>query len=401
MGNSKVKILFLSNGYGEDAIASGIVEKILEKSSAVEIFALPLVGEGRAYKSCGVSIICPSAEMPSKGLIPASWKNIFKDMAAGLGRLLFKQIKAIKKIRNEISCVVAVGDLFPVVMAGLFAKKPLVFVGTAKSNYYYPYSPLEVKLLKKFCKIALVRDEPTAGSLRKESLDARWVGNAMMDCMKITGKDFGVPSSSKVIGLLPGSRDEAYADLQLILKSVELLRDENFSFVAALADSTSIEKIAEESAREGWEFDSGNNLNSGICGLLKKGGKSILLAKGYFGDVISRSVLVIGQAGTGNEQAAGMGKPVVSFDSEGKRNPGWYRARQKGLLGDSLSVVEKNPESIFREARKILDNADVYEKMKKTGLQRMGPAGGAEKMAQIIMEAAGLETIENCKTKDL
>ncbi|MCL5773894.1 MAG: lipid-A-disaccharide synthase-related protein [Firmicutes bacterium] len=391
MKNSEVKILFLSNGYGEDAIASGIVEKILEKFPGLKIFALPLVGDGKAYKSSDISIIGPSADMPSKGLIPANWKNIFKDMAAGLGSLLFKQIKTIKKIRREISCVVAVGDLFPVVMAGLFAGRPLVFVGTAKSNYYYPYSPVEVKLLKKFCRVALVRDETTAESLRKESLDARWVGNAMMDCMRITGKDFGIPASSKVIGLLPGSRDEAYADFQLILKSVEHLDDENFSFIAALADSTSIEKIAEESAMDGWEFDSGNNLNSGNCGLLKKSGKSILLTKGCFGDVISKSVIVIGQAGTGNEQAAGLGKPVVSFDSEGKKNPGWYRARQKGLLGDSLSVVEKNYESIFLEVKKILDNPQVYEKMKNTGLQRMGPAGGAGKMAQIIMKEAGVE----------
>jgi uncharacterized protein (TIGR03492 family) len=81
-----------------------------------------------------------------------------------------------------------------------------------------------------------------------------------------------------------------------------------------------------------------------------------------------------------------MGKPVISFDSDGRRVPGWYRARQKGLLGDSLSVVERSGEAIAAEALAILANERRYREMQQAGYERMGPPGASAKIASYIVE---------------
>ena len=68
---------------------------------------------------------------------------------------------------------------------------------------------------------------------------------------------------------------------------------------------------------------------------------------------------------------------------------GWYRLRQKGLLGDSLSITPRDPEDIAIEALDILKNRERYEKMAEIGRERMGPPGGAKKMAEHIAKFEG------------
>ena len=51
-----MKILCLSNGHGEDAIAVRILEQLQLQSDTLELAALPLVGEGHAYTQLGISM---------------------------------------------------------------------------------------------------------------------------------------------------------------------------------------------------------------------------------------------------------------------------------------------------------------------------------------------------------
>ncbi|MGL5083655.1 MAG: lipid-A-disaccharide synthase-related protein, partial [Microcoleaceae cyanobacterium] len=44
-----MKILCLSNGHGEDAIAIRILQELYSCSPSTELVALPLVGWGQAY----------------------------------------------------------------------------------------------------------------------------------------------------------------------------------------------------------------------------------------------------------------------------------------------------------------------------------------------------------------
>lgn len=380
-------LLFISNGMGEDAIAVSILKKLREKVPSLQIRAFPLVGEGKMYAP-DAEILGPRTIMPSGGLIPESWRNILLDLKSGLWKLTLQQIGTLKALRGKISLSVSVGDAIPVIMGGLFLRRPLIFVGTAKSNYFSPYSSKEKILFKKYCKMVFPRDEPTAESLRRADVPASWVGNAMMDSLVITGRNFGLQPDQTAVGILPGSRKEAYGDLPVLLSAVEALTQAHqgkLLYLMALASTLDVSKLTQLALDLGWRV-SEEDLEPGMDSFLLKGESRVLLIKAGFGDVINTARVVLGQAGTGNEQSVGLGKPVVAFDSGGGEKMGWYRARQKALLGSALSVVEKDPIKIADEIVAILSDQDKYLQMSQAGLERMGPPGAARHIADYILE---------------
>ena len=392
-GDATVRtVLFVSNGYGEDTIAASIVEQLLDMLNPPRVLAMPLVGEGRAYARLGVEVVGPRRLMPSGGLVLAGWSNILTDLRAGFWKMTSDQMATLKSLRKHLGALVAVGDSYPVLMGALCARQPVIMGGTAKSNYFYPYSAFERAVFRRYCEIVFARDEPTALTLGEHGIRARWVGNAMMDSLGMTAHPLPLTSNAICVGLLPGSRKVAYRDLPVILDAARRLGAERpAEFVMALPDSLSARDFAGAARAYGWEWlpfegRAATEMSEGVDGVLVGYDQRILLVRGRFGDVIKHCALIIGQAGTGNEQAAGMGKPVVAFDSDGRRKPGWYRARQKGLLGDSLSVVERAGEAIAREALEILGNPDRYRSMQQAGFDRMGPAGASQKIASYITE---------------
>ncbi|MEQ8188790.1 MAG: lipid-A-disaccharide synthase-related protein [Candidatus Eremiobacterota bacterium] len=358
------QILFLSNGYGEDTIAAYIIENLRKKTDS-DISAFPLVGTGKSYQSFDITIVGPCRDLPSAGDLHSPVR-LFQDIKSGLFNLLLEQYLFLRKIRKNIHIAVASGDIYPVIMASFAGIKPLVFIGTAKSNRYYPYSYIEKFLIKSFCKITFTRDLPTCEDLKKFGINSIYAGNPMMNCFEISGETFGIEPDRTVIGILPGSRDVAYRDFPVILSAVEQISrisSGNMSFLAALSPSIEEDKLPVS----GWNFYRENPLTS----YLKKDNLEVKLIKNKFGDIINRADIVIGQAGTGNEQTAGLGKPVVAFDSDGHSKPGWYRARQKGLLGDSLSIVNGSGEAIAREILSILEDEKRRDYMAKTGRDMM------------------------------
>ncbi len=385
-------VLFMSNGYGEDAIAGGIVDRVQGLAAAPRLLAMPLVGEGREYRRRGVEIVGPQELMPSGGLILQDWSNLFGDFRAGLWRVTSAQIAVLRSRGASLGAVVAVGDSYPALLGGLFARRRVIMVGTAKSNWFCPYSALERALFRRFCSIVFARDEPTAATLRRQGVNAEWVGNGMMDLLAPSGEPLDVPSPC--VALLPGSRKVAYLDLPVILDAVRLLGAAGrFGWAMALADSIDVGLLASSAAPHGWSLQSGTQYaidftSAGDVGRLVGHGQEILLVKGRFADVLHACTLVVGQAGTGNEQAVGLGKPVVSFDSDGRARPGWYRARQIGLLGDSMAVVERSGEAICRAVLAILGDAARYRRMQEIGYARMGPAGASAKIARCVVETA-------------
>ncbi|MCD4784245.1 MAG: lipid-A-disaccharide synthase-related protein [Candidatus Eremiobacteraeota bacterium] len=386
------KFLFISNGYGEDTIATSIINELVNLTDRDRIVGFPLVGEGQAYSNIGIPVVAPVRNMPSGGLIPGGWvKNLWMDFSSGLARLTLMQVSRLGELKKDLRAVVAVGDTYPVILGGLFTGKPILFVGTAKSDYFYPYSPIEREIFKRYCKIVFPRDEITAKSLKNNKINAKWVGNAMMDSLNFTGERFGIPQDKTVITLLPGSRSFAYDDLPVILKAAERIKqelDDPPAFLAPLANSIEVPTLGKSAQKAGFSLIDNHN-DEGVVGKLTRHNMEVLLLRKRFGDSINMADLVIGQAGTGNEQAVGLGKPVVAFDSSGNEKLGWYRLRQKGLLGGSLSITPRDPENIATETLDILRNREKYEEMAGIGRERMGPPGGAKKMAEHIANFAG------------
>mgnify|MGYP006275903821 CR=1 FL=1 len=386
-------VLFVSNGFGEDTIAASIVEEIQRVDGAPRVLAMPLVGEGLAYQRLGVEIVGPRRSMPSGGLIMAGWSHLLKDLRAGFWGMTIDQIRTLRHLRGRLGALVAVGDTIPALMGGLFGGGRVTMVGTAKSNYFYAYSWYERVVFRRFCDVVFTRDEATAVTLRAQGVTARWVGNAMMDSLGETPLALPVPPDVPCIALLPGSRKLAFHDLPVILEAARQVGQRRPTFyVMALADSIALPELVRAAETCGWTHVDDpafhGPASQGCEGLLVGHGQRVLLVRGRFGDVIVPSRIVIGQAGTGNEQAVGMGRPVVSFDSEGRKVPGWYRARQKGLLGDSVAVVDRSAEAVAREVETILDDDRRYAAMAETGFARMGPPGASARMAAHIVEQA-------------
>ena len=86
--NSKVtySLLFISNGHGEDVIASEIINRVFKKIKNINIEVLPLVGNGDAFnsiKSKNFRKIGYLKELPSGGFSNQSLKGFLLDLFAG------------------------------------------------------------------------------------------------------------------------------------------------------------------------------------------------------------------------------------------------------------------------------------------------------------------------------
>jgi len=372
------RLLVLSNGAGEDAIASKILRELSPELQS-RVACCPLVGSGDAlkdYESCG-----PRVLPPSEGLFRESPVLAFKDLSQGVIAGHLRQLRFLRSVKGRVGLAVAVGDLFPVLWAALGGASRILFVGTAKSVYHHPYSWLERWILRRTVVRSLVRDQATAEELCRQGVEARWLGNAMMDEVQPTGAPLPFNSERPVLTLFPGSRGQAPETLAYQLEVLqELSRSLSVQAGVALAPGTRQENLVLPAVQKGWSY-------SPTESLLSDGRSQVYLLSGVLGDLLSASSVALGQAGTANEQAAGAGVPVVAYDPRGERGLRWYRKRQKGLLGDAVCVVKQEVSEIATELLRLLSDHQERERRAAIGRERMGPPGGCRRMAEAIAEA--------------
>ncbi len=78
-----MRILVVSNGFGEDQIACNLITALKEVQPNSTITACPLVGEGLNYKELGLTPILKNPSLPSGGFI-RNPITLLKDLKAGL-----------------------------------------------------------------------------------------------------------------------------------------------------------------------------------------------------------------------------------------------------------------------------------------------------------------------------
>ncbi len=393
----KKRILFLSNGYAEDLIAAAIIEKLVNEVPRIEIKALPLVGEGRAYEPLGILILGPRKITPSGGFVGVNPLYLARDIISGWLGWFKEEIDVLRGERDLVDLVVCVGDVFLILLSSLFVKKPIIFLPTAKSDYakgLKQHYGIEKWLIKRSCHLVLPRDELTTRSLQDFGVRATYVGNVMMDCLKMTGEDFGIEKDAYVVGILPGSKRDAYGNFPIILDAViSIEKRVSFSgrvyFFLALPASLSLEKLASVASREGeWKITkiSSSRQESGlIAHLVFPQGPIIKIIGGKFADLLSHSQVIIGLSGMGNEQAVGLGKPVVSFPGRGPQVTEKFLRIQRTLLGGAISIVDRNGEAVAdKVCSLLLKNPRELKEMVKIGQERMGGFRAAERVARLI-----------------
>ena len=120
------KILFITNGHGEDLVAAEIIKKL---SGKVKVSVLPVVGEGKPFGPLQAKVLGPRKKLPSGGFSLRNPWYLVKDLYAGLIGNTFEQLRILKKFKGKFDLVVAIGDIVPIIGA-LKVKAPFIFLAT-------------------------------------------------------------------------------------------------------------------------------------------------------------------------------------------------------------------------------------------------------------------------------
>jgi len=371
----RLHICFLSNCYGEDRIAALIARELKKLRPEIKITGAPLISGGGEYIKRGIPLLTRGKIPPSGGFPARSLKGFLLDLSVAHGPLRY--FLTLRKMRTDINCAVVVGDVPLLVLGYLALRKEILFLASAKSDYQRPHYRIEEFFMGRISSKVLTRDEYTAQNLRKKGMSALFLGNPMMDELVSRGINLGKPP---IVGILPGSRSEAYKNFIKMLRVVEKVK-EKVTFVCALPQSLEIGKIINMAKKDKWVHENG---------VLKKNERTVLVVRNGFEDVISKSEIILGLAGTANEQAVGLGKPVISFTGYGPQTTLRRMKDQARLLGGAVKFVSNFPNGVVSEISFLLSSPEERIKRGKIGSLRMGPPGGAERISNLIVKEFNL-----------
>jgi uncharacterized protein (TIGR03492 family) len=367
-----MKVTFLSNGHGEDAIAVFLAKEFLRQDASLSLQAYPIVNEGRAYQSLSMPILGGRQLMPSGGLTMHTRENFVKDIQAGFISKTFGQIKDLWKLETDV--LVVVGDVYALGLSSLVKTKHRFYVQSLVSSrhasnvvqpnrYFMEHiSYPERALMRHLVHHAYMRDDITAQQLHHLGLNrVSYLGNPMLDALE--GKAM-IGHSKPEIALLPGTREYATDSLKVMLEALKLLPGLT-GLVAWSGDE--LPDLPE------WQVAADYSYGPALRLTFRE--STVYVYEGRFADILHSADIVLGTSGTANEQAAALGKPVVAFPVP----PIYSKAfldNQKRLLGESLYLSQAQPEQIAEIVKDLLGNAQKYELAARVGPQRMGKPGG-------------------------
>lgn len=426
-----MKLLCLSNGHGEDAIALRIIQQLQQHPHCPQLAALPIVGEGRAYTSQGIPLVGQVKTMPSGGFIYMDGRQFARDLQGGLAQLTWTQLQSVKAWAREGGTILAVGDIVPLLFAW-WSGAPYAFVGTAKSEYYVRneqgvlpraswlgqlesvggsvYLPWERWLMSHpRCKAVFPRDTLTAETLAQRSIPAFDVGNPMMDGLEPTGISLRAQEEELTFVLLPGSRvPEAYENWDTILEAVsQLLKTPGLLKISRLLKTSRLSQPLLESTQIALRFlgaiaptvdpaplcrfllDHGWTLVPQSALTFKQGNATLLLVLSAFNDCLHQADMAIAMAGTATEQFVGLGKPAFILSGKGPQFTSTFAEAQTRLLGDSVIWV-RHPNQLTEAVQELLQDSQRLQRISENGQRRLGKSGASERIAQLLLEQFSL-----------
>ena len=408
-----MEILMVSNGHGEDVIAACIAEQLQGLPNAPKISALPMVGEGHAYKSCNIPIIGYVRKMPSGGF-NQNPKNLLRDVSGGLIKLTYYQYRNILQWGKDGGKILAVGDLIPLIFAWLSGAN-YGFVGTAKSEYYLRdekdwlpqtswlarwfgsiYFPWECWLMSHpRCRGVFPRDRLTAQILEKWPMQVFDLGNPMMDGFESSPMvDLSMKSNLLTIVLLPGSRSpEAQHNWDIILEAIqEIIRENpgnNFTFLGAISPALNLNNFAKSIMYKGWISQPITTnqllLNDPHRLVFNQHQTTLILTQHSYKDCLQMADLAIAMAGTATEQFVGLGKPAITIPGNGPQFTLNFAKKQTYLLGESVILVD-HPQQMPTIVNSLLGNPQKLQRIADNGRRRLGTSGAAKRIAQCLRD---------------
>lgn len=403
--NAAFRLLCLSNGHGEDIIAVRILQELRQISSKLNISALPLVGEGRAYFAADIPVIGTVQAMPSGGFIYMDGRQLVRDLQGGLLQLTWTQLKALRAWgKDGGGIVLAVGDIVPLLFAWWSGAK-YAFVGTAKSEYYVRdaegklrqsnrlasflglnssvYLPWDRALMSNpRCQAVFLRDTLTAKMLQQWSIPVFDLGNPMMDGLTPVPPLQISAKASLTIVLLPGSRvPEVYANWQQILVAVlsliETYRSRSLLFLGAISAQVNLEPLAQMLVQAGFCLSDTNTFSYKNA--------SMVLTQTAYNECLEKAEIAIAMAGTATEQFIGLGKPAIAFPGNGPQFTYAFAEAQSRHLGASITLLS-HPNQAGEAVKSLLGDTQRLAKIAENGYRRMGKPGAARRIAEQLIE---------------
>jgi uncharacterized protein (TIGR03492 family) len=408
-----MKLLCLSNGHGEDAIAVRILEALRQHPDAPELAALPLVGEGRAYVQAEIPIVGPVKAMPSGGFIYMDGKQLWQDVRGGLLGLTWAQLRTVKQWGKSGGKVLAVGDIVPLAMAW-WSGANYGFVGTAKSEYYIRddggrllkqrrsegwsgsvYLPWERWLLSRSrCRAVYPRDPLTTAVLKRFNIPAHNLGNPMMDGLAVPRHDRPENEDQRplTVLLLTGSRSpEAERNWQILLDAAQALCGNSpqrpLLFLGAIAPGLDPAPFTNAVSDRGWQsypMPAIAPITAPDAQAWRLGRHQIILTQQAYAPCLHAADLAIAMAGTATEQFVGLGKPAIALPGAGPQFTPQFAEAQTRLLGVSVTLL-KQPQDVPKICHSLLSNPDTLQIIAENGRTRMGTSGAAARIADHLV----------------
>lgn len=362
------RLLVISNGHGEDAIAAAIVARL---PRSLDVEAYPMIGAGNAY--AGVCpIVGPRAALASEG-----WRNVKgslrRDIATGGLGTVPPALRFLRNIRGKYDRIVVVGDMVGVLACLGTGNRDLVYLDVYKTGAARLYSGPERWAIKQACRTVFCRADNLARSLTHIGVDARSAGNVMMDTIPHGDYDARARRSRPLaVTLLPGSRALTSESFALQVGALRTLPAEIRPDVfLAVAGNVNVDELARSANLKRTPMLS---IEPGDLGELSDGDITIRMARGgAMGNLLAASDLVLSQAGTATVQALGLGKPAITFV-----NPRDRRSRftdEQMLFGEARVVVPAETAAVGAALHSLLTDDEERRRLANIGRQRIGGAG--------------------------
>ena len=427
--SQSMKLLCISNGHGEDAIALPVLQELQKLSPTAEIVTLPIVGMGKAYSSNGFAIAGHVQTMPSGGFLNKDNRQLVRDLRGGLAGLTIDQIQTIRGWAKSGGKILAVGDIVPLLFAWL-SGADYAFIGTAKSEYYIRdsqgqilasqrdsievktgsyYFPWERWLLSRSrCKAVFPRDKLTVENLKQYHIPAFDLGNPMTDGVAPDPHTpiFYQPQSAQrelarplIVTLLPGSRPpEVYANWSQILIAVNSLipvfSERKIICLAAVTPTLDLAILQGNLSELGWvqvvspEPDLTNLILDRSAIYYRRDHGTIVISTQAYRQCMQQGDCAIAMAGTATEQFIGLGKPAFIIPGTGPQFTPAFAEAQTRLLGESVILVAQ-AQDVGVEIQRLLAQPDRLQSIARNGLLRMGTSGAAKRIAACLIDVIG------------
>lgn len=381
---AETEILFVSNGHGEDAIAAAILDELApDPARRARIAAWPQVGTGKRYKDRGIMTLGPEHNLPSEGFGTVSLPAFLKDLRSGLLGTYLAQAGFARSLRGKRALLVAIGDLVPL-LAGALSGLQTLFYSAPKSAHYGGYDGHDVldRWAMKRCDAVLTRDAFTAERLVKKGIDAQCLGNPVMDGLTYSGptpggRAHGSDGRPRIV-LLAGSRADAVTNAATLLAGLAAAARPCHGVIAAH------DGFGEEALRaalpEGWSANGPLMTHSG--------GATAEIFQNRFAEALATADLALGAAGTANEQAVGVGLPLIAVPGAGNQGAAFQRMKRR-YFGAAARSVSADKADIGTAIDALLADPKLCADMGAAGRTLMGPPGGSAAIAGLIAQTAG------------